>query len=124
MTALHRRSFFSLRTLFVVVTLVAVWLGWQENLVRRRTVERNRIEAAGGRFSARAAQAGSSRGYKPYYYARLSFVRELLGDRAAAEIILPSSFTDEERHSVAEMFSESLRVYQEATSPATQADRP
>lgn len=33
----HRRCFrFSLRTLFVLVTLVAVWLGWSLNWIRQR----------------------------------------------------------------------------------------
>jgi len=36
MTAPRRRWSFSLRTLFVVVTLAACWLGWQLNWIRDR----------------------------------------------------------------------------------------
>src|ERR1700690_2367557 len=39
---------FSLRTLFVVVTVFGIWLGWQTNVVRERRTMRDWLEARGG----------------------------------------------------------------------------
>jgi len=45
MTPLNRRRFrFSLRTLFIVMTVVCVWLGWNLNIVRERKLARAAIE--------------------------------------------------------------------------------
>ena len=45
----NRRWFrWSLRTLFVAVTVLCVWLGWQVNVVQQRRAMANRIRAEGG----------------------------------------------------------------------------
>jgi hypothetical protein len=42
---------FSLRTLFIMLTVFGVWLGWQANVVHERKAMRNWIESGGGRLS-------------------------------------------------------------------------
>jgi hypothetical protein len=52
----NRRLRFSLRTLFVVVTMVAVlsaWMGWEASVMRSRQSARKLIEARGG-FTVRS----------------------------------------------------------------------
>jgi hypothetical protein len=44
----RRRLRFSLRTLFVLTTLVAVWLGWNQHVVQRRLAARALILQDGG----------------------------------------------------------------------------
>jgi hypothetical protein len=39
---------FSLRTLFVLVTVIACWLGWQVHVVQHRHAVLRQIEADGG----------------------------------------------------------------------------
>jgi hypothetical protein len=52
MTPAPKRRWFrySLRTLFVVVTAVCCWLGWQAKMVNDRRAMRNDIEESGGKF--------------------------------------------------------------------------
>ncbi|HEY1601352.1 MAG TPA: hypothetical protein VGG64_17250 [Pirellulales bacterium] len=46
----RRRWFqFGLSTLFVLVTVLAVWLGWELHIVRERQAIRQRIAESGGR---------------------------------------------------------------------------
>jgi hypothetical protein len=48
MTAPRRRWSFTLRTLFVVVTMFGCWLGWQAKTVHDRLAVKRQLEAAGG----------------------------------------------------------------------------
>jgi len=50
MTSTPKRRWFrfSLRTLFVVVTVLGIWLGWNAEIVRERTAMRNTIRRSGG----------------------------------------------------------------------------
>ena len=49
MTACPRRLRFSLRTLFVLMTVGCVWLGWESHIVSHRQEMRRQIVLAGGR---------------------------------------------------------------------------
>jgi hypothetical protein len=78
-----RRWFqFSLRTLFVVVTVLCVWLAWNINTVGTRAAARARIEADGGQFfSGGMGIGGNIRLKRPGDRSfRLSAIRKLLGD--------------------------------------------
>jgi hypothetical protein len=49
------RFSFSLRTLFVVVTVLACWMGWAVHLARARQAFQHQVEARGGRISPQTA---------------------------------------------------------------------
>ena len=86
-TKLKRRWFrFSLQTLFALVTLLAIWLGWQLSIVQERKAAMTRIIESGGI----AADVDNE------FMAQLTYdfspVRRLFGDRSLNIVILPSSF--------------------------------
>lgn len=78
---------FSLRTMFILVTVLCVWLGWQLNLVRER---RNALNepAIVAKFNTTTADAYAAMyaGTPPDPVARISFVRRMLGDEAIQQI--------------------------------------
>ena len=79
-----RRWFrFSLRTVFLVVTVGCCWMGYQASIVSHRKMVRAEIEARGGKCYG-SCERGVVVGYtvfdlpsKPYHGA---FVRRLMGD--------------------------------------------
>lgn len=78
---------FSLRTLFVAVTFLCVWLGWQFNQVRLRREARQAFELKGFQFiSAEAYAARYPQGQAPGAIARISPLRSWFGDLAIQEI--------------------------------------
>ena len=89
-TAKPRRRWFrfSLRTLFVVVTLLCLWLGSQVKAVRERQAVRREFEAAGVKFFETGwVSMGSLRSPRPYgQYQDPPFSRRLLGDRGVRGI--------------------------------------
>jgi hypothetical protein len=108
MTAPRRRWFrFSLRTLFVLVTLFAVWLAWQLNLIHQRNAMHRWIEAHGG--SAATGSLGKSFrdeiiqavGPDPDFIRQFApetrtgtipWFKTILGDHAVAYIVIPRVF--------------------------------
>ena len=87
-----RRSFrFALRTMFVVVTLICIWLGWQVSIVRHRRAMRAELEASGWRFSLV--------GDGPFFRDSIipgerdpphgQFIRRLMGDSEYEYIVAP-----------------------------------
>jgi hypothetical protein len=79
---------YRLRTLFVVVTVVAGMAGWVMHQVHERHVMRSRIEASGGVF--REMQGGGFimiRESDPSR--RVSALRKLLGDNDEETIVFP-----------------------------------
>lgn len=92
MTEPNRRRWFrfSLRGMFVLVTLVCVWLGWNLNTVRERRAVRKEFEARNG-FSFQTANdyfAGRVLG-PDEHLASVSFSRRLCGDQAIQVIWYP-----------------------------------
>ena len=78
-----RRWFrFSLRTMFVLLTVFGVWLGWEYRVVAERNAVRRFIEDHGGAFRTLDKN-------NPAYKPRLPWVRRLLGDEPAAAVLLP-----------------------------------
>ena len=83
------RFTFSLQTLFIVVTIVGVWLGWQLKIVRERKavlaeIKRNSLSARCD--SVESLDAEDAEFYQIY---RVSFVRRLLGDESYMRIYIP-----------------------------------
>jgi hypothetical protein len=83
-----RRWFrFSLRTMFVGVTVLAVWLGWHASIVHQRKLMRSKLESRGFQFEVlydaeRQCDPWHNGGYEPC----VSLTRSLLGDFAIASI--------------------------------------
>jgi hypothetical protein len=98
-----RRWFqFSLRTLFVVVTVFAIWLGWQLKTVRDRKVLADWIAENGGRVFY----------VEDHHYAAIdeqkrewiSPVRRLLGDQVTTSVYIPQSATRDEIELISKIF--------------------
>src|SRR4051794_285454 len=99
---LRRRWFsFSLRTLFVVVTVVGVYLGWQLRIVRERKAvlaEISRVCQGSYGFTFLDLESLESSpnplihqtyGVGDREYARVSRIRRLLGDQSLVELNVP-----------------------------------
>jgi hypothetical protein len=72
-----RRWFrFSLRTMFLLVTVGCIWLGWQASVVIGRNSVRRRAEQQGAIFCPWPSIASPN----PSGHSRLSFIRILMGD--------------------------------------------
>ncbi len=95
---------FSLRTLLVAVALVACWLGWNVEVVRRRAATRTVLESLGAEIDDEAGQYPDEGGQFPARMAtnarlppaptndqppRVSLLRRWLGDRAVLGITFP-----------------------------------
>ena len=83
---------FSLRTLFVLVAVISVPLGWfayQLNWVRERNEFINGLQAASREKACwTLAEVGGHLDDKR----QVSFIRELLGDQAYSRLLLPANF--------------------------------
>jgi hypothetical protein len=117
MTAPRRRWTFGLRTLFVVVTVLGCWLGWQVDLVQERRSLLPWIEDNATGWS------------HPHLVVmpRVSWIRSLLGDQYFIDAITFPADVDEAK------LREGRRAFPEGTfgvysqpedSPVAQADRP
>src|SRR5438034_453514 len=86
----HRRWFrFSLRTMFVAMTLLCCWLGWQLSVVRDRQSALSQLRAQQFAFeiiSADQFAAYFPSGTPPQPIATVPAVRGWLGDQAIQEI--------------------------------------
>ena len=107
---------FSLRTMFVVVTLLCCWLGWESNIVRQR---QSLLKELTTKAEFQVTKAGEWMSYPPVGTtpaprASVSLVRRLLGDEAVQEIgysthSQPPSEADRSR--IARVFPEA-RIYE------------
>ena len=103
---------FSLRTLFVVVTLFCVWLGWSRMVIERRQQTLARLEDDGCKiircdpffpFAALPAKGGSIRMVRP---PALPAVRRWLGDEPIVAIYLVYPRTEVDRLKIESQFPE------------------
>jgi hypothetical protein len=110
--AILRRPFrFSLRTLFLVVLLICVLLGWQLHIVRERRAMRKWVEDNGGMVDTsqetrelwRSLEEGSK---FDVLDTGIPFLRKLLGDEAISAIGPPCSVTVEEELKLKKLFPE------------------
>jgi hypothetical protein len=100
----RRRFTFSLRTLFVVVTLIACWLGWQVHVVQHRKAMLKQIEAGGGIVFVGDIEWRHS----PYivmirpadYAYKISAFRRFLGDRFVELIGFKRQLMDADRRAI------------------------
>jgi hypothetical protein len=92
---------FSLRTLFIVVTLFAIWLGWQLQRIKARKDAIERIESNGG-----IVQVGPSFTFTNQPPPEISWFRVLLGDQAVTTIGMPDQFSTRERERICSQFPE------------------
>lgn len=116
----NRRWFrFSLRTLFVLVTVLCVWLGWYANLVGQRQSLLPEIEAeneAWTRVKEKAFHAGKDLlvgrliRFGPAPPAKIPFVRTLLGDKACRLI---ERHTEADARKMIGFFPEATVIYYE-----------
>jgi hypothetical protein len=106
----RRRWFqFSLGTLFVVVTVFALWLGWQAKIVRDRKnflMMLNDYEAAQIENLPPGSPVSIAINYPSFEEPTLPFWRHWMGDKARGVILLPVNATDEHLRMARELFPE------------------
>jgi len=107
----RRRWFrFSLRTLFVLVTVIACWLGWQVQVVQHRKAMLKQIETDGGLVFIGSVDWEHSPSVVfngPHDHAfKLSSLRRMLGDRHIDLIGFDRPLTNTDRQAI-EAFPES-----------------
>ena len=112
MTAPRRRWTFGLRTLFVVLTVVCCWLGWEVNVVRKRAF------AAAWIKKHEDACFWQLKADDPYFVVRMSWIRRMLGDHYVAEIGFPSKIvTLDEIHWIEKVFPEATVYVPSSAAP-------
>ena len=83
---------FSLRGLLIVVTLVAVWLGWNVHVVRQRKAALAELRSSGKLLAAYSvAMMGEMQVTRLSSEVQVTFVRKLLGDDPMAFIYFSPS---------------------------------
>lgn len=83
---------FSLRTMFVVVTLLCVWLGWQLKIVHERSAilaEIDRADPAVDEYETLESLEKELGRIQRLDYVRIPRIRQWLGDRSVLRIWLP-----------------------------------
>jgi hypothetical protein len=117
----RRRWFqFSIGTMLLLVTVFAVWLGWELKVVRDRQAMRRWIEEREGGKLYDVSGHGTilrsltlyvakeyKKGPRPDDSPELPWARRLLGDEVVSTVYLPFDATPEERANVAHAFAES-----------------
>ncbi len=121
---------FRLRTLMIVVTLLAVplgYVGWQEKIVRQRKAMLNEIKGTGGGYTTseytlqeveEVRAWALIRDREHWFHERLispgqsrnapSPLRIVLGDERVSEIDLPETFPSDQVNEAKELFGEAI----------------
>ena len=101
------RPRFSLRTLFVALTIAGIalgWLAWQANIVRHREQMRAQIEAAGGAIFFDSVDWMHSPDVRELrkgdYQLQVSAIRRWLGDRRIGFIGFNRQLTEADRQAI------------------------
>jgi len=121
---------YSLRTAFIAVTLLAVWLAWNVNVVLQRKAMRRWIDSIGGRAVISGQSAYSSgESYHPWLWReadeprwRLNFWRKLMGDQPIHAVILPPGIERRDVHRVQRLFPEVQSIHSLVEQPVTAAN--
>jgi hypothetical protein len=89
MTTPRRRRFrYSLRTLFVIVAIFGVWLGWELKHVNARQRAIRQLATYGGACGVSTADWVAERNDPQYIVPSICAVRRALGDRAIYSVEL------------------------------------
>ena len=106
------RFAFSLRAMFVVVTIFGIWLGWQVKIVRERRAILAEIQRIDEGELNETYLPLTLDGYDDdsgyYEYTRVSLVRRLLGDDSYVTIKLPTSIDSQWIDRVEAAFPEAI----------------
>ncbi|HEV2969944.1 MAG TPA: hypothetical protein VGY55_08135 [Pirellulales bacterium] len=128
----RRRWFqYRLRTLFLVMTAICVWLGWESHVVRQRKAALEEIKRSDGivlsaadtrelsaaliALNAGKVQSGKDRAVASAFLwvtnqsainTSIPFIREWLGDEAIASIALASKTSEDDVSRIATLFPE------------------
>jgi hypothetical protein len=141
----HRWFQFSLRTLMIVVTLMAIpcaYIGWQARIVQERKAMLAEINGAGGVYLTseyNAAEREEARTWAPitdrehWFHEKLislgqisndpAFLRTLLGDESVCQITLPITFSPGSVAKVETLFGEAIieqSTYIQSTTETTE----
>ncbi|HEV3417416.1 MAG TPA: hypothetical protein VG056_11395 [Pirellulales bacterium] len=106
-----------MRTLFLVMTAICVWLGWESHVVRERKAALVEIKWSNGFVLSlaemRELTASSSKGgpmtaalSSMTRHSTIPSVREWLGDEAIASITLSSKSSEDDVRRIATLFPE------------------
>ncbi len=82
---------YSLRLLFIVITLACLWLGWNAQVVGLRRETLRAVEENGGRAIGWNTMLDDRSPSSAQFNSAVSWVRRLLGDHVVEVIYLPSS---------------------------------
>ncbi|MFN0021221.1 MAG: Hint domain-containing protein [Pirellulaceae bacterium] len=112
----HRRRWgsFSLRTMFVLMTVFCCWLGWEMSVVRTRQAVLRELKQSGMYQVTLASdwqKSSPAAGKRGQSAATIPTVRVWLGDQAVQTIWYPSHFMNESQPEVRRL----ARVFPEAT---------
>jgi hypothetical protein len=105
-TKLKRRWFrFSLRTLFVLVTILCLWLGYQVNWIwqRREFVRKLRDDSV--KTGDRSARTETLQGHDS---PTIPWIRRVFGDQAYSILVLPKKYSPELIERANDLFPEAL----------------
>jgi hypothetical protein len=112
---------FSLRTMFVLVTVASIvlgWMGWNLQIVRQRQSARKWLEDKGGQFwEIQLSFTGHPFARDPDIAHAPARLRTMLGDRPAMTIELPSTLTETERLRIWNLFPEAGIIQWDSAHP-------
>ena len=98
---------FSLRTLFVVVTIFACWLAWQVNTVHNRRLTLRRIEKEGGKATVYDSSGDDVEDlFREGPRTSIPFARRLIGDKSIGSIQMPHGTRESELKLIQSTFPE------------------
>ena len=100
----HSHEWTALVVIGIIATLPFFWLGWQSHLVHFRRAVRQQIEESGGAFRESTAGWFPANGVelirRPVGQRSISWIRELLGDRAVPIIVFDRQPTAAAREAI------------------------
>lgn len=103
---------FGLRTMFVVLTVFSLWLGWQAKIVRDRREARKWIDENDGIVTMPTAQD-----IEWDKKLTVPVIRRALGDEPVYDIMMPPSAKDSEFNRMRSLFPEAKGVVEFASLP-------
>ena len=103
----RRRFQFGLGTMFVMVTVVAVWLGWELTFVRERRTALEWLKKNGG-FVVSVAETKNNQVPPPEPVNEIPIWRRWLGDEAMYFVVPPDNATEDDLSRFQRLFPEAV----------------